>query len=105
MGTAVVVKICTNGDLIMQTAEGTVAAAIVELSNGQITIPAGLVTSWGIDSTPSVLIEAEGNRIVVSPLDEEDNTLREYTDEEIARFLQEDELDPEIAARVRGLSR
>lgn len=36
-------------------------------------------------------------------LEEADPALREYTDEEIQRLLEEDKLDPEIVAEVRRL--
>ena len=36
-------------------------------------------------------------------LEEVETVLREYTDEEIQRFLEEDKLDPETLAMVRQL--
>jgi hypothetical protein len=36
-------------------------------------------------------------------LGEKKTTLREYTDEEIQRFLEEDKLDPEMLAKVHRL--
>ena len=39
------------------------------------------------------------------PIQQESDSLREYTDEEVARFLSEDKLSPEVASRVRELLR
>lgn len=36
-------------------------------------------------------------------LEEVETALREYTDEEIQRFLEEDKLDPQTLAKVRRL--
>ncbi len=42
---------------------------------------------------------------MLEPIQQESDSLRVYTDEEVARFLSEDKLSPEVASRVRELLR
>ena len=46
---------------------------------------------------PNTLLDVwvEGDRLVFTPLWRDEASLREYTDEEVSRFLEEDRLSPE----------
>ncbi len=82
----------------------TVPRKIVRsLSNGQITIPIDFRRKLGIDRDTLLAASIEGEQIVLTPMRLEQETLREYTDEDISRFLEEDRISPEVAARVREL--
>ena len=43
------------------------------------------------------------DHLEVTPLRPEEDALRRYTQEDIARFLEEDKLDEETAGRIREL--
>jgi bifunctional DNA-binding transcriptional regulator/antitoxin component of YhaV-PrlF toxin-antitoxin module len=70
---------------------------------GQLTIPSELRRRLKIDAD-----SFKEGKIEIRPLRltaEEEVPLREYSDEEIQRFLEEDRLDPETLAKVRKLLR
>ena len=76
------------------------------LSRGQITIPIEFRKKLGIDTNTILSLALRGNKIEITPaivleVDEED--LREYTDEEISQFLQDDKIDRETARTVKRL--
>jgi bifunctional DNA-binding transcriptional regulator/antitoxin component of YhaV-PrlF toxin-antitoxin module len=75
---------------------------IVKLqAKGQIAIPSELRRRLKIDAD-----SFKEGKIEIRPLrltTEEEAPLREYSDEEIQRFLEEDRLDPETLAKVRKL--
>ena len=74
------------------------------LSKGQITIPAQFRERLGIDQDSLLNIILLEDRLEVVPVRiGEQESLREYTDEEIKSFLQEDKIDPETAGKVRKL--
>ena len=74
------------------------------LSKGQITIPAQFRERLGIDQDSLLNIILLEDRLEVVPVRiGEQESLREYTDEEIKTFLQEDKIDPETARKVRKL--
>lgn len=74
------------------------------LSKGQITIPAQFRERLGIDQDSLLNIILLEDRLEVVPVRiGEQESLREYTDEEIKTFLQEDKIDPETAGKVRKL--
>lgn len=74
------------------------------LSKGQITIPAQFRERLGIDQDSLLNIILLEDRLEVVPVRVgEQESLREYTDEEIRTFLQEDKIDPETAGKVRKL--
>lgn len=74
------------------------------LSKGQITIPAQFRERLGIDQDSLLNIILLEDRLEVVPVRVgEQESLREYTDEEIKSFLQEDKIDPETARKVRKL--
>ena len=74
------------------------------LPKGQITIPAQFRERLGIDQDSLLNIILLEDRLEVVPVRiGEQESLREYTDEEIKSFLQEDKIDPETARKVRKL--
>ena len=74
------------------------------LPKGQITIPAQFRERLGIDQDSLLNIILLEDRLEVVPVRVgEQESLREYTDEEIKSFLQEDKIDPETAGKVRKL--
>jgi len=74
------------------------------LPKGQITIPAQFRERLGIDQDSLLNIILLEDRLEVVPVRiGEQESLREYTDEEIKSFLQEDKIDPETAGKVRKL--
>ena len=73
------------------------------LGKEQVTIPVEFRRTLRIGEGTPLDVALEERRIVLTPLRPEENALREYTDEEITRFLEEDKLSPEIADRVREL--
>lgn len=46
-------------------------------------------------SIPPEGMQVEGDRLVFTPLWRDEASLREYTNEEVSRFLEEDRLSPE----------
>ena len=72
---------------------------------GQITIPAEFREALGIGSDTLLTVTLEGDRLVVKRVSLGDEGLREYTEQEIAQFLEEDKLDPEVGRKVRELLR
>jgi len=76
------------------------------LSKGQITIPVEFRRRLNIDANAFLQITLKEGKIEILPLQlmpEGEALLREYTDEEIQRFLEEDRLDLETLAKVRQL--
>jgi AbrB family looped-hinge helix DNA binding protein len=75
---------------------------------GQLTIPSELRRRLKIDADSFLQLTVKEGKIEIRPLRltaEEEVPLREYSDEEIQRFLEEDRLDPETLAKVRKLLR
>jgi AbrB family looped-hinge helix DNA binding protein len=75
---------------------------------GQLTIPSELRRRLKIDADSFLQLTVKEGKIEIRPLRltaEEEAPLREYSDEEIQRFLEEDRLDPETLAKVRKLLR
>lgn len=72
---------------------------------GQITIPAEFRKALDIGADTLLTVTLEGDRLVVKPIPPAEEGLREYTEREIARFLEEDKLDPEVGRKVRELLR
>ena len=75
------------------------------LPKGQITLPIEFRRQLGIDSKTILSLTLKRNTIEIVPLHPvpQQEILREYQDDEIKRFLEEDQLDPDTAARVRHL--
>jgi len=75
------------------------------LPKGQITLPVEFRRRLGIDSETILSLTLKGNTIEIVPLRPvpQQGTLREYQDDDIDRFLKEDQLGPDTAAKVRRL--
>ena len=84
--------------------ESAAAKVVRPLAKGQITIPIAIRRALGITESSLLEIRMEANRIVISKLEPE-GAFRVYSDQEIADFLEEDKITPEIAGRVRDLMR
>ncbi len=78
---------------------------IKALAKGQITIPNEFRAALGIDAETLLSISLVEDHLEVTPLRPEEDALRRYTEEDIARFLDEDKLDEETARRIRELVR
>jgi len=75
------------------------------LAKGQITIPAEFRERLNIDSETLLYLRLKGGKIEITPLRviPERSALRKYSLEKSKQYLDEDELDEEMAARVRQL--
>lgn len=74
------------------------------LPKGQVTIPAEFRRRLGIDESTLLNITLAGDRLEIRPLRVgEEARLRQYSDEQIARFLREDRIDAATARKVRRL--
>jgi len=76
------------------------------MAKGQITIPAEFRRRLNIGPDTFLQLTLKEGKIEIVPLrlvPVEEVPLREYTDEEIRRFLEEDRLDAETLAKVRRL--
>ena len=83
----------------------TLQRVVKPFGKGQITIPAEFREALGIGSDTLLTVTLEGDRLVVKPVSLGNEGLREYTEQEIAQFLEEDKLDPEVGRKVRELLR
>ncbi len=72
------------------------------LAKGQITIPREFRESLGIGAETLLSITLAGDHLEIAPLQQGDD-VRRYTNDDIARFLEEDKVDLETAGKVRGL--
>lgn len=75
------------------------------LSKGQITLPIKFRRRLKIDAETILSLTLKEGKIELVPLRPLalDESMREYEDDEIERFLREDRLDPDTAAKVRRL--
>jgi bifunctional DNA-binding transcriptional regulator/antitoxin component of YhaV-PrlF toxin-antitoxin module len=73
---------------------------IQPLIEGQVSIPETMRHALGLDDSTLIELRLDGDRLIISKPedDESDDSVRIYTDEEIARFLEEDKIDPGLAA-------
>ncbi|MBI4288105.1 MAG: hypothetical protein HY671_06755, partial [Chloroflexi bacterium] len=58
-----------------------------------------------ISAETLLTISLVGEHLEISPLRHGETALRRYTEEDVARFLEEDKLDEKTARRVRDLLR
>jgi AbrB family looped-hinge helix DNA binding protein len=74
---------------------------------GRIAIPEEVREALGIDESTPLAVSILGDRLIVMKLDDDEQPVREYSDEEIAEFLEADKISPELAkwARERYPSR
>lgn len=87
-------------------AERELTKIVKPLSKGQITIPVEFRRRLNISADTFLQLTLQEGKIEILPLrlvPEREALLREYTDEEIQRFLEEDRLAPETVAKVRQL--
>ncbi len=75
------------------------------LAKGQVTIPSEFREALGIKAETLLSVSLVGDHLEIAPLRSGEEGLRRYTEEDIARFLEEDKLDQEAARRVRDLLR
>ena len=75
------------------------------LSKGQITLPIEFRRRLKIDDQTILSLTLKDDRVEIVPLRPvpQDSSLRDYSREEIDRFLKEDRLDKATAAKVRRL--
>jgi len=73
------------------------------LAKGQITIPSEFREALGINAETLLTVSLVGDHLEVSPMRQNEDELRRYTEEDISRFLEEDRLDQKTARRVRNL--
>jgi len=75
------------------------------LSKGQVTLPVEFRRRLRIDGHTILRATLKGDRIEILPLRPvpEAERLRDYSKEEIDRFIKEDRLNPATAEKVRGL--
>ena len=87
-------------------AERELTGIVKPLAKGQITIPVEFRRRLNIGTDTFLQLTLKGEKIEIVPLrlvPKGEPLLREYTDEEIQLFLEEDKLDPETLAKVRFL--
>jgi bifunctional DNA-binding transcriptional regulator/antitoxin component of YhaV-PrlF toxin-antitoxin module len=77
------------------------------LSKGQITLPIEFRRRLKIDDKTILSLSLKGSKIEILPLRPMSRKadLREYEEDEIQTFLNEDRLDPKTAGKVRRLLR
>ena len=73
------------------------------LPKGQVTIPREFRRALGIEAESLLSVSLVGDHLEIAPVPQGTESLRRYTEEDIARFLDEDKLDDETARRVRTL--
>ncbi len=87
-------------------AQGALTKVVKPMAKGQITIPVEFRRRLNIGPDTFLRLTLKEGKIEIVPLrlvPQAEIPLREYTDEEIRRFLEEDRLDPETLAKVRRL--
>lgn len=86
--------------------EKELTRVVKPLSKGQITIPAEFRRRLDIGKDTLLQLTLKERKIEIVPMQLVplgEGPLREYTDEEIEHFLEEDRLDSETLAKVRSL--
>lgn len=87
-------------------AEKELTEVVKPLAKGQITIPVEFRRRLNINEDTFLQLTLKEGKIEIVPMQlvpKGEAMLREYTDEEIQRFLEEDKLDPELLAKARSL--
>ena len=90
----------------MAEKEKLMTKLVKPLSRGQITIPIEFRRKLGIEDNTILNLTLKGNKIEITPAvvrEVGEEELREYTDEEISQFLQEDKIDQKTARAVKKL--
>lgn len=85
--------------------EKFVTKIVRPLAKGQITLPIEFRRRLKIDANTILNATLKDDRIEIVPLRPmpAEPTLREYSEDEIERFLKEDRLDRDTVAKVRSL--
>lgn len=78
---------------------------IKALAKGQVTIPSEFREMLGIDVQSLLVVSVVGDHLEIVPLNPGQEALRRYTEQDIARFLEEDKLDEATARRIRDMLR
>ena len=74
------------------------------LAKGQITIPAEFRQKLGIDANTLLDISLVEGKLEIIPLRiRGEEALREYSDDDIQRFLEDDKIDAQTAGKAREL--
>jgi bifunctional DNA-binding transcriptional regulator/antitoxin component of YhaV-PrlF toxin-antitoxin module len=82
------------------------AQIIQPMSEGQIRIPASMRGALGIDETSLLEIRLDGDHLTISNLTRRNGeNVRVFSDEEIAEFMEEDKISPELADWARDYVR
>lgn len=81
----------------------TRSKVIKALAKGQVTIPSEFREMLGIDAQSLLVVSVVGDHLEIAPLNPGQEALRRYTEEDIARFLDEDKLDEATARRIREM--
>ncbi len=86
-------------------AEKPLSKLVRPLSKGQITLPIEFRRRLKIDAETILNLTLKGDRVEIVPLRPmpREEALRNFSRDEIARFLKEDRLDRATAAKVRRL--
>ena len=86
--------------------ERELTGVVKPLAKGQITIPVEFRRRLNIDADTFLQLTLRGEKIEIVPLrlvPKGEPLPREYSDEEIQHFLEEDKLDPETLTKIRSL--
>jgi bifunctional DNA-binding transcriptional regulator/antitoxin component of YhaV-PrlF toxin-antitoxin module len=70
---------------------------------GQITIPTAFRHRLGLTDGALLQMRLVGQKIEITPLAQPEQQLRQYTEAELAQFLEDDKIDAETASAVRRL--
>ena len=75
---------------------------LVTLSSprGTVTIPKKIRQKANLQENAILLASYSDGKIIFEPLPESPYPVREYTDAEIAQFLEDDKLDPKLAKKL-----
>ncbi len=84
----------------MQTAAYDQSFITVTTPRGTVTIPKKLREKAGIKKQTALTTWYENGKIIFEPIVSDPYSIREYTDEEIAQFLEDDKLDPKLAKKL-----
>ena len=68
-------------------------------SKGLITLPKKIRDEVGFQENSHLKITTENGRVILEPAKTFSSPIRVYTDEEIAQFLEDDKLDPDLAKK------
>lgn len=86
--------------------KGKILSKLVRpLSKGQITLPIEFRRRLNIDTNTVLNVSLKGERIEIVPLRTvpRSSSLREYTQDQIQRFVKEDQLDVATATKIQRL--